>query len=181
MSAFEAVFVDRDGTLIDDPGYLSDPRAVALRPGAAEAVARLNEAGIPVIVVTNQSGIGRGYYTDSDFRAVQMEVERQLAARGARLDAVYYCPHDPESERCECRKPGGELFSRAAADFGVHLDRCLYIGDRVRDLTPGLRLGGAAILVAGSDGGYDGPVSADVPRVENLLEAIPQIVPRSEP
>ncbi|MCL7980375.1 MAG: HAD family hydrolase [marine benthic group bacterium] len=181
MSAFDAVFLDRDGTLIDDPGYLSDPSCVALRQGAAEAVGLLNEAGIPVIVVTNQSGIGRGYYTEYDFRAVQAEVERQLAVHGSRLDAVYYCPHDPDAQTCECRKPGTGLFERAAADLGIRLDRCLYIGDRVRDLTPGLALGGDAILVAGSDGRYDGPVSEEVPQRESLLEAIRQAVPRSEP
>lgn len=181
MRPFDAVFLDRDGTLIEDPGYLSDPAAVSLRRGATEAVGRLNAAGIPVIVVTNQSGIGRGYYTESDFRAVQAEVERQLAAGGARLDAVYFCPHDPDSEACRCRKPGTELFERAAGDLGIRLDRCLYIGDRVRDLIPGLALGGDAILVAGSDGRYDGPVSAEIPQLENVLEAIRQAVPRSEP
>jgi histidinol-phosphate phosphatase family protein len=181
LSALDAVFLDRDGTLIEDPGYLSDPGAVALRPGAAEAVGWLNEAGIPVIVVTNQSGIGRGYYTEADFRAVQAEVERQLAVHGASLDAVYFCPHDPEVESCDCRKPGTELFERAARDFGISLDRCLYIGDRIRDLIPGQALGGEAILVAGSEGGYDGPVSAELPQRENLLEAIRQAVPRSEP
>lgn len=181
MKAYDAVFLDRDGTLIDDPGYLSDPRAVSLKPGAAEAVRRLNEESIPVIVVTNQSGIGRGYYSESDFRAVQAELERQLSDHGARLQGVFHCPHDPEAGPCACRKPGTELFTRAARRFGVHLDRCLYVGDRVRDVMPGLELGGDAILVAGSDGRYDEPVPSEVQRAETLLEAIRRAVPRSEP
>ncbi|MEJ2483926.1 MAG: HAD family hydrolase [Gemmatimonadota bacterium] len=142
MRAYDAVFLDRDGTLIDDPGYLSDPREVSLIPGAAEAVRRLNEANIPVVVVTNQSGIGRGYYRETDFRAVQSELERRLAAHGARLDGVYHCPHDPEAGPCRCRKPGTELFERAAEQFDIRREHCLYIGDRVRDVSPASRWAG---------------------------------------
>lgn len=178
---YDAVFLDRDGTLIDDPGYLSEPEGVSLRPGAASAVRSLNEAGIPVVVVTNQSGIGRGYYTESDFQSVQEEVDRRLAAVGARLDAIYFCPHDPERTICDCRKPGIELFRRAAADLGLRLERCLYVGDRLRDVEPGIALGGEAILVAGADGGYDGPVTAEIPRAASLQDVIRAAVLRSEP
>ena len=90
---YDAVFLDRDGTLIQDPGYLSDPAGVVLIPGVAEAVHALNEAGIPAILVTNQSGIGRGYYSEVDFRAVQAELDRHLAAHGARLQPGWVaCP-----------------------------------------------------------------------------------------
>ena len=99
----DAVFLDRDGTLIEDPGYLSNPADVVLLPGAADAVRALNEAGIPAILITNQSGIGRGYYSEADFQAVQAELERQLSAHGARLDDVYFCPHDP-GRHCSSRR-----------------------------------------------------------------------------
>jgi histidinol-phosphate phosphatase family protein len=140
----------------------------------------LNQQGIPVIVVTNQSGIGRSYYREEDFREVQIEVERQLSAHGARIDRTYHCPHDPRLTRCRCRKPGQELFRRAATDFGLRLDRCLYVGDRARDVEPGIALGGEAILVAGADGKYDQPVSAEVARAASLKDAILAAVPRSE-
>jgi len=177
---FDAVFLDRDGTLIEDPGYLSDPEKVRLLPGVADAVRALNEAGIPVVVVTNQSGIGRGYYTEAQFRRVQEELERRLAGSGAHLDAVYFCPHDPERESCHCRKPGTELFLRASADLGLEPQRCLYVGDRARDVEPGLRLGGNGILVAGADGGYDDSVPHGTPRAATLLDAIRSSVPRSK-
>ncbi|MBV9773562.1 MAG: HAD family hydrolase, partial [Gemmatimonadetes bacterium] len=128
-----AVFLDRDGTVIHDAEYLSDPAGVRLMPGAGEAVARLNRAGIPVVLVTNQSGIGRGYFTEADFRAVQARLAEVLAAAGARLDAVYYCPHGPD-DGCDCRKPALGLWLRAAREMGLDLERSWYVGDRARDL-----------------------------------------------
>jgi formyltetrahydrofolate-dependent phosphoribosylglycinamide formyltransferase len=169
---YDAVFFDRDGTLIEDPGYLSDPAEVVLLPGAADAVLSLNEAGIPAILVTNQSGIGRGYYSEDDFRAVQAELERQLTAYGARLDDVYFCPHDPDSEECACRKPGSALFRLAAREHGLRLHHCLFVGDRARDVMPGVEVGASAILVAGSDGTYDEAAPVDVPRRAAPFEAI---------
>ncbi len=169
---YDGVFLDRDGTLIEDPGYLSDPADVVLLPGAADAVRILNEAGIPAILVTNQSGIGRGYYSEADFRAVQAELERQLAAHGARLDDVYFCPHDPDTKTCACRKPGSALFRLAAREHGLRLHRCLFVGDRARDVVPGVELGASAILVAGADGTYDEAAPVGIPRQAAPLEAI---------
>ena len=169
---YDAVFLDRDGTLIEDPGYLSNPEDVVLRPGAADAVRALNEAGIPAIVITNQSGIGRGYYSEFDFRAVQSELERQLAVHGARLDDAYFCPHDPERGVCACRKPGKALFRQAAREHRLRLHRCLFVGDRGRDVVPGEELGASTILVAGGDGRYDQAAPIDIPRRATLFEAI---------
>jgi len=169
---YDAVFLDRDGTLIQDPGYLSDPAGVVLIPGVAEAVHALNEAGIPAILVTNQSGIGRGYYSEVDFRAVQAELDRHLAAHGARLDDVYYCPHDPDGEVCECRKPGSALFRLAAREHGLRLHKCLFVGDRARDVVPGVEFGANAILVVGADGRYDEAAPVGIPRWAALSEAI---------
>lgn len=157
-----AVFLDRDGTVIEDRHYLADPEGVALLPGAAEAVARLNRAGLPVILVTNQSGIGRGYFTEASFAAVQARLEAHLAARGARIDGVYHCPHGPE-EGCECRKPSPGLFLRAAREHGLDLARSFLVGDRVRDVSPALALGATGILVRSGPG----PAETPPPGVES--------------
>jgi histidinol-phosphate phosphatase family protein len=142
-----AVFLDRDGTIIEDRSYISDPREVALLPGIADAISRINATLVPAIVVTNQSGIGRGYFTAEQGDLVTERVVELLARAGARIDAWYTCPHAPD-ENCECRKPGLLLFRRAAAENpGVDLARALYVGDRRRDVEPALALGGQGVLV----------------------------------
>jgi histidinol-phosphate phosphatase family protein len=144
-----AVFLDRDGTIIHDAEYIRDPAAVRLLPGAAAAIARLNAHGLPVIVVTNQSGIARGLVTEQDYDAVQARLQDLLAAEGAHIDAAYLCPHHPDfSGACECRKPGTQLYRQAAADHDVDLTRSTYVGDRWRDIAPGLEFGGRAILIS---------------------------------
>ncbi|MFQ5890198.1 MAG: D-glycero-alpha-D-manno-heptose-1,7-bisphosphate 7-phosphatase [Gemmatimonadota bacterium] len=155
--SYSAAFLDRDGTIIRDSGYPADPLSVELLPGAAAAIARLNAERIPVIVVTNQSGIGRGLYGIDDFRTVQREVERRLAEEGARVDAVYLCAHDPEGEVCDCRKPGLGLFRRAAARRGIRLADALFIGDRVKDVLPAVELGATAFLLRSGRAGPEPP------------------------
>jgi D,D-heptose 1,7-bisphosphate phosphatase len=114
-----AAFLDRDGTIIVDRDYPGDPGAVELIPGAAEAIVRLRRSGLLVLMVTNQSGIGRGLITESDYRAVQARMERLLADSGAGLDAAYYCPHAPDRiPACECRKPRLGLYRQAAREHG---------------------------------------------------------------
>ena len=143
-----AAFLDRDGTIIEDVEYVSRPEEVRLLPGAAEAIAALNTAGVPVIVVSNQSGIGRGYYTYDDFAHVQARVEQLLSERGAHLDGVYICPHAPSDESpCACRKPGVALFECAAHDHGIDLGRSWYAGDKWRDVEPARTLGGYGFLI----------------------------------
>lgn len=146
-----ALFLDRDGTLIEDRHYLADPEGVRLLPGAAEALARIGRAGIPVVLVTNQSGIGRGFYGEEEFRAVQRRVDELLAAQGARLDAVYHCPHAPDATpACDCRKPLPGLFLRAARERELETRGSWFVGDRLRDVLPGLELGGrVALLLVG--------------------------------
>jgi len=142
-----AVFLDRDGTIIEDAHYLSRPEQVKLVDGAAQAIARINAALVPVILVTNQSGIGRGYFTPEEHEETSARLTELLEEKGARIDAAYHCPHAPE-DACECRKPGTLLFRQAATDHpGIDLARSLYIGDRMRDVEPGLALGGAGVLV----------------------------------
>ncbi len=162
---YSAAFLDRDGTLIVDRGYLGDPSGVELLPGAAQAVTLLNARAIPVYVVTNQSGIGRGRYTEEDFWAVHDEMERQLALRGAALDGVGFCPHDPRrAPACECRKPGLALYRELAEHRGISLADALFIGDRVRDVLPALRTGGTGFLVrsAGTEPGEEPPAGIRV-------------------
>lgn len=146
-----AVFLDRDGTIIHDAEYLQDPDGVELLPGAGQAIGRLNSRGIPVIVVTNQSGIARGLLTDADYEAVRARLDELLAAEGARIDASYFCPHHPDfTGPCDCRKPSTQLYRRAAADHGLDLAGSTFIGDRWRDVAPALELGGRGILVSAS-------------------------------
>ena len=146
--ARSAVFLDRDGTIIDDAHYIADPALVRLRAGAGEAIAALNKAAVPVIVVTNQSGLARGIISDSAYQSVEARLAALLAAHGARIDSTYVCPHHPEFDRaCDCRKPGTLLFRRAAAEYGLDLTRSLYVGDRWRDVQPGIVLGGRAMLI----------------------------------
>ncbi|MFQ5530180.1 MAG: phosphoribosylglycinamide formyltransferase [Gemmatimonadota bacterium] len=171
-----AAFLDRDGTLVSDPGYLGRAADVVLLPGVAESIRRLNEHGIRVIVVTNQSGIGRGYYSESDFEAVQAEIECQLALQGAHIDATYFCPHDPTLHKCDCRKPGLELYRRAEREQGVRTGGSWFVGDRLTDVEPGRQLGGRGLLVAGPDGTFDGPMPPGCERVEDLSGAVDRIL-----
>lgn len=145
-------FLDRDGTIIRDVHYISDPDAVELIAGAAQAIARLNTAGVPVAVVTNQSGIGRGYYDVEDYERVHARMLDLLAGEGAHVDASYYCPHAPDLvPPCDCRKPRPGLFERALADTGTAPRDAWFVGDRLRDITPALLLGGHGILLVGED------------------------------
>jgi len=142
------VFLDRDGTIIQDVHYLSKPEQVVLLDGAAHAIARLNHAGIPVVLVTNQSGIARGYFTVDDYERGHRRLVELLAEHGAHLDAAYYCPHHPdEAGPCTCRKPASLLFRQAIAEHALDMSNAIYIGDRWRDLAPMTELGGRGILV----------------------------------
>lgn len=142
-----AVFLDRDGTVIEDAHYLSRPEQVKLIEGAADAIARINSVLVPVIVITNQSGIARGIFSVEDHDRVTTHLNEVLREKGAHVDASYYCPHAPE-DGCDCRKPGTLLFRNAKRDLpGIDLARSLYIGDRFRDIEPALALGGQGVLV----------------------------------
>jgi D-glycero-D-manno-heptose 1,7-bisphosphate phosphatase len=117
-----AVFLDRDGTIIEEAEYLADPHALVLLPGAAEALRALSAAGYPLVVVTNQSGIARGLYSEDEFRAVQARLYAVLAERGVRLDAVLHCPHHPDfTGPCDCRKPALGMYRKAQEALGLDL------------------------------------------------------------
>jgi histidinol-phosphate phosphatase family protein len=144
----QAVFLDRDGTIMEDAHYIKSPDQVRLLPGAAAAVRRINEAGIPVVVVTNQSGIGRGLFRLEDYEAVRTHFEDLLRAEGARIDASYFCPHHPSlGGTCSCRKPATGMFEDAIRDFKLDPQRSAYIGDRWRDVVAAKTLGGRGIMI----------------------------------
>lgn len=142
------VFVDRDGTVIREREYLSDPGAVELLPGAVEGLRVFQDAGRLVVIVTNQSGIARGLFGPAEYEAVQQEVLRQLSAAGVDVLASYHCPHHPAfTGPCECRKPAAGLFRRASEEHGLALAGSVLVGDRIRDVVPALDFGGTGILV----------------------------------
>lgn len=141
-----AVFFDRDGTLIRDVEFASRPEQVELLPGAAEAVRDLAQQGWFIVLVTNQSGIGRGYFTPDDYERVHRRLVELLEEHDARLDASYHCPHAPE-ELCDCRKPGVGMFQQAAREHDLDLTVSWCIGDRWRDVAPAQALGATGLLV----------------------------------
>ena len=162
-----ALFIDRDGTLIADAHYLADASRVQLLPGAAAAVANANAAQVPVVVVTNQSGIARGLITTSQYEAVRDRTNALLRAVGAAVLATYHCPHwGHPKELCECRKPGLGMYREAAAAYQLDLMRSAYIGDRWRDVQPALATGGIGILVPGIE-----TPAADVEEARSALSA----------
>ncbi|GJQ20702.1 MAG: D,D-heptose 1,7-bisphosphate phosphatase [Bacteroidia bacterium] len=148
-----ALFLDRDGTINVEAEYLSDPDRVELIPGSAEAIREANETGIRVFVITNQSGVARGLYTEADILAVHQRLEELLAARGAKLDALYYCPHHPDVGSppyrivCSCRKPKTGMLEQAAKTHGIDLASSFVVGDKCSDIEAGKNARCATTLV----------------------------------
>lgn len=144
-----AVFLDRDGVLnrkAPEGDYVKSPKELDLLPGAAEAVARLNRSGLPVVVVTNQRGVARGLMSAEDLTAVHSTLERRLVSAGARLDRIMSCTHGSE-ESCGCRKPRPGLLLQAAAELRLDLERSWMVGDRGSDILAGREAGCHTILV----------------------------------
>jgi len=139
-----AVFIDRDGTIMHDADYCSDPKQVQILEGAAAALSRLKKAGYKIIVITNQSGIGRGFFTEKQYRAVEAEVARQLGDN--LVDATYFCP-DPPGQPSKCRKPAPGMVLQAARDHDVDLGRSFLIGDKEIDVECAHNAGVRAIRV----------------------------------
>lgn len=140
------VFLDRDGTLNPDPGYINSPDQYELFPGVPEALARLKRAGARLIVVTNQSGIARGFLTPEDLAAVHMKLKRLLDVADVSLDSIYFCPHHPD-DGCDCRKPNRGMIDQAVREWGMNLDRSYLIGDHIRDIELAKRIGARSVLM----------------------------------
>lgn len=160
-----AVFLDRDGVIVEQNGYLNRADDLVLIPGAAEAISRLNAAKIPVIVVTNQGGVAMGHLTIADLEEIHARLRRELAAQDAHLDAIYYYPHHPEAfasatdpellRDCPCRKPGIEMLERARDEHRIDLTCSYLVGDSAGDILASRQAGCRTILVATSFGGND--------------------------
>lgn len=148
-----AVFLDRDGTLLEEAGYLDRLERLAFFPFGIDAVRLLNRGGYPVVIITNQSGVGRGMYEEEFVLRAHRVVDERVRAGGGRIDGYYYCPHHPDAEverfrkDCDCRKPGPGMLRRAAADLGLDLSRSFTVGDKWTDVQAGVTAGGRGILV----------------------------------
>jgi len=153
MDGAPAVFVDRDGTLIREVGYLSRPEQIEVLAGVPEAIQLLRQHGIRVVVITNQSGIARGFISEGELHVIHRELMRQLARHGAFLDGIYYCPHHPTEGMdayrvcCDCRKPNIGLARRAAAELNLDLGRSYVVGDKHSDMELAARIGAKGILI----------------------------------
>lgn len=171
-----AAMLDRDGTIIVDTDFVRDPDTVTLLPGAAQAIRLLAQQGIPSIVFTNQSGIARGIISLAQYRAVRERIAELLAAEGAEVLDTFCCPHHPDfTGPCGCRKPGTELYERAGALYRLDLARCVFIGDKDRDVTPARKFGAHAMLVTSnftSDDDRSRARDAGVPVVSSLLDGV---------
>jgi D-glycero-D-manno-heptose 1,7-bisphosphate phosphatase len=179
-----ALFLDRDGVINEEVEYLSDPSRVSLIPGAAAAIARFNAAGIPVVVVTNQSGLARGLFGIGDLAAVTERLDELLAAVGARVDASYHCPHHPAGVvpelaiACACRKPGTKLLDDAARDLDLDLARSALVGDKRSDLGAARAAGCAAVLVRTGYGRTTEPDALADAVFDDLAAATPWLLAR---
>lgn len=148
-----AVFLDRDGTLTEEVGYVNHPLRLRLIPVTAEAMKLLNEADVLAILATNQAGVARGYFEEEMILKVHDRLEKLLAEGGARLDAIYYCPHHPSEGppgyrvKCDCRKPGTGMIEAAAARFGLDPAECYVVGDKNSDVEFGRKIGARTVLV----------------------------------
>ena len=151
MNAKPAAFIDRDGTINIEVHYLNRVEQLQLIPRAGEAIARLNQAGYPVIVITNQSAIGRGLLTETGLSEIHRELKHQLSAYNASIDAIYHCPHH-ERDNCTCRKPAPGMILRAANEHNIDLAGSIMIGDNATDLEAGWNAGCRAALVRTGSG-----------------------------
>lgn len=183
-----AVFLDRDGTINEQMGYINHLSRFHLLPGVGDAIRLLNERRVPVIVTTNQSGLARGYFPEALLNEVHETMIQRLQAEGARLDGIYTCPHHPEAKEeryrldCQCRKPKTGLFLRAAEEHGLDLSQSFVVGDRWSDLKAAAACGAQGVLVltgyGRGDYQYIGPFQKVQPAyvAEDLLAAVQWIL-----
>jgi D-glycero-D-manno-heptose 1,7-bisphosphate phosphatase len=187
-----AVFMDRDGTISEEVGYVNHPTRYRVFPYAAEAVRLLNEQGWLAVLVTNQAGVARGYFTEEMIGTVHDSLQTELERGGARLDAIYYCAHHPSVGEppyrfdCDCRKPKPGLIKRAAGDFEIELDESWMIGDRYSDIELARNAGVRACFVLSGYGRgeweYQRTAWKHQPDMvaEDLLEAVRKIISNDE-
>ncbi|MDP6958958.1 MAG: D-glycero-beta-D-manno-heptose 1,7-bisphosphate 7-phosphatase [Planctomycetota bacterium] len=174
-----AVFLDRDGTINKERGYITTRADLGLLAGAGEAIRKLNEAGIPVHVFTNQAGIARALYTEEDLADIHKCLRWMLAEEGAEVGSIYYCPHHPEgsvaefSGKCDCRKPNPGMLKQASKEHGIDLAKSVVVGDIDRDIQAGKAVGAYTILV---QTGHQKESELADKVVANLAEAVALIL-----
>jgi D-glycero-D-manno-heptose 1,7-bisphosphate phosphatase len=177
------MFLDRDGVIIEEVHYLTRIEQVRLIPGAAEAIRRLNQAGVPVVVVTNQSGVAQGLFPEQRVAEVHAEIDRLLACEDARVDCYYYCPHhpgtgvEPYRRECDCRKPRPGMLVTAGRDLGLDLSASWLVGDKISDLEAATAAGCSSLLVRTGHGqrtsaGLDETRKPPAAVVADLTEAV---------
>jgi histidinol-phosphate phosphatase family protein len=180
----KAAFLDRDGVINHDPGWIHRPDQLKVFPFAAEAIRALKEHGWLVVVVSNQSAVARGLCTERDVERVHEHLAQQLASDGARIDAFYFCPHHPDfgpEPGCRCRKPKTGMIDRAVQDFGIDVRRSFLVGDKTSDVAAGQRAGLRTILVQTGEAGQDGTCQAASNHVvADLCEAVELILSSTE-
>jgi D-glycero-D-manno-heptose 1,7-bisphosphate phosphatase len=166
------VILDRDGTLIVERHYLSDPRQVELLANAASGLRHMRERGLGLVVITNQSGIGRGFFDEARLHRIHQRMNELLEAEGITLDGLYFCPHVPE-DNCLCRKPRTGLIELASKELGFHPQDCFVIGDKACDIKLGQRVGATTFLVRTGYGSQELAHEKITPDyvVDNLWEA----------
>ncbi len=179
-----AILLDRDGVISEQTAFVNRPEELVLVDGATEAIARLNRAGLPVAVITNQGGIAMGYLTEDDLAAIHERLKQLLAEGGAHVDGIYYCPHHARATvpayavDCSCRKPNIGMLEQARDELGIDLSKSVLVGDATTDILAGIRAGCATILVETGFGGKNGKaeatpdaVVADLPAAVDLILA----------
>lgn len=170
------LFIDRDGTINTEVDFLTRPEDLQLIPNAAEAIREANRLGIKVIVITNQSGIARGLMSEEDVHAVHRKLEKLLAERGARIDAIFYCPHHPDygtpqyRQECTCRKPKTGMLERAAKEFNLDLRSSFVVGDRWVDMKAGEQAGCGTILVLTGYGTVEREECEKTTRIDHVAQ-----------
>ncbi|MDR0454062.1 MAG: D-glycero-beta-D-manno-heptose 1,7-bisphosphate 7-phosphatase [Deferribacteraceae bacterium] len=181
-------FIDRDGTINIDGGYINNPDNFEIYPFAAQALRMLNTADWSVVIVTNQSGIGRGFYTTEIMNAIHAKMYGYFAAQGVKIDGLYYCPHDPNSKieeyrkDCNCRKPKTGMFEQAIRELSADTKNMVVVGDKYGDMEAGFKIGAKTILVNTGYGRGEFEQKSHLwrqlpdHRAENLLEAVRIII-----
>jgi len=154
----KAVFLDRDGTIVEDVGYLNDPADLKFIPGSIEAIKKLNQAGFKVVVITNQAGVARGLITENMLQTIDKTLHKWILSGDAHLDGLYYCPHHPEhgsypyKQACECRKPHPGLLKKAERDLKIDLSKSFMVGDKSSDIEAGKTAGTKTVFVTTGKG-----------------------------
>lgn len=176
----KAVFLDKDGTIIEDVGYMNSPQQIKFLPGSIEAIKMLNETGFKVVVISNQAGVARGLVTEDMLQTIDKVLHRGILNGGAHLDGIYYCPHHPEhgvypyKQVCECRKPHPGLIKKAQHDLQIDLSQSYMIGDKATDIEAGKGAGTKTIFILTGCGKEEREKLESPPNhtAENLLEAV---------